>query len=196
MKLLELIVKNVKREDISKYAEFFIQKWFIDGYKIFQFASKPIIDPNSESLSVGAIGYLHSSSDIFGDDAATTIINREELMQAYDLVDQGYTLWFGGECPVDGSAIVDVVMRDYSHIETHFAKRVRWSEDGLSEDVIAYKFAETRPDEMTVITESSPSSPILCDLMRDISNSMPEMMAADMIELADYLIAQGWGKHE
>lgn len=194
MKLLELIINNVPREKIHPDANFFAQDWCNYGKKAAGFSERPSVVANEWDGE----NYINGSSlnlPILSEDAATTIITREELMRAYDLVEQGYTLCFGGDCPVDLSAIVDVVLRDYHHSETHFAKEVKWSEDGLSDDVIAYKVVEIENTQIEiakgVVTLFDAES-----LMRDISNSMPEMMAADMVELADYLIAQGWGKHE
>lgn len=75
--------------------------------------------------------------------------------------------------------------------------------------MVAYKISDVNPNELASpikdIEMKMPSEIKMYDnatisvvekLMRDISISMPEMMAADMVELADYLISQGWGKHE
>lgn len=197
MKLLELIVSKVKREDIPESANFFVQDWNKGSDVAISFTRKP---NNSESeLEWKGIGYLIGGLIRIGElseDAATTIITREELMRAYDLVEQGYTLWFGGDCPVAPGVKVEAVTNCGTKT-TDFGNFWDWNVNNIGTYIIAYKVADIKSDEKPAIIETyNPSSTILCDLMRDISTSMPEMMAADMVELADYLIAQGWGKHE
>ena len=107
MKVIETIVTTVPREEISPIAEFFVQDW--DDGLLCQYISEPYA---GDVYWLGA-GYGGSfGCQKISEDASKAIITREELMKAYDLVDQGYTLWFGGECPAYDAEVVDVVFRD------------------------------------------------------------------------------------
>lgn len=192
MRLLELIVKNVNREDVNDRANFFVQDWKSKIPKVDSFISKPNSDSGIEWRGQGFLSTYSLILTEIAEDAATTIITREELMRAYNMVDDGFTLWFGGESPVDDGVIFDVVYSNGDIRNFCVSGDVSWSDQ-----IIAYKIAYVKPNEQSSIIDlTSPSSPIICDLMRDITKTVPEMMAADVIELADYLIAQGWGKHE
>lgn len=46
---------------------------------------------------------------LIADDWQTAIVTKEQYDNACKLVDDGYTLWFGGECPVQGDAMLDMV---------------------------------------------------------------------------------------
>ena len=90
------------------------------------------------------------SCQIVASDAAETVVTREELMRAYDLVEQGYTLWFGGECPVGDGVIVDVVFRLInSPVGTDDGSFYRWSKKDVSTDIIAYRISQLNNKEAT-----------------------------------------------
>lgn len=192
MNLLELIVSKVKRENINHDAKYFAQdSGGTNPNGIYCHERKP----SPRGLFWIGIGEGIAKDIPLSEDSVTTIITREELMRAYDLVEQGYTLWFGGECPVNDNEIISIQMRGGNFLLSVTNEYLDWSIDDCDDDIIAYKVVEIENTQIEVakgeVTIFDAES-----LMRDISKSMPEMMAADMVELADYLIAQGWGKHE
>ena len=76
------------------------------------------------------------------DDWQTAIVTKEQYDNACKLVDDGYTLWFGGECPVNTREKVRVVLDGETmdgHDDFNRASDWRWEwEDGLT-NIIAYK---------------------------------------------------------
>lgn len=76
------------------------------------------------------------------DDWQTAIVTKGQYDNACKLVDDGYTLWFGGECPVHPREKVQVVLDGESldgHDDFNRASDWRWEwEDGLT-NIIAYK---------------------------------------------------------
>lgn len=70
------------------------------------------------------------------------VVTKEQYDNACKLVDDGYTLWFGGECPVNSREKVRVVLDDDSqdgHDDFNRASDWRWEwVDGLT-NIIAYK---------------------------------------------------------
>lgn len=76
------------------------------------------------------------------DDWQTAIVTKEQYDSACKLVDDGYTLWFGGECPVPADSKVTVVMDGSYSNNSDFVRASDWRwewEDGLT-NIIAYKF--------------------------------------------------------
>lgn len=94
------------------------------------------------------------------DDWQTAIVTKGQYDNACKLVDDGYTLWFGGECPVHPREKVQVVLDGESldgHDDFNRASDWRWEwEDGLT-NIIAYKVAVAKPDgsdeELSVVYE-------------------------------------------
>ena len=147
MKVIETFVTSVPRNEIHPDAEFFTQDR--DDGSFSQFSEEP--------STKGYYWYGNRYEGSLGrnsvsDAADRTIITREELMKAYDLVDQGYTLWFGGDCPVEKGVFVDVIYRngtvstslpaneDYS--TERDASIAFWRNDENSNDIIAYRLSE------------------------------------------------------
>lgn len=132
MKLLELLVK----ERI---------KWPSTGSELAQDDVGRIIVPNHPLRM--EMSSLPEGLPI-ADDQQTAIVTKEQYDNACKLVDNGYTLWFGGECPVDGDIHVDVWVSTGKKGEAPYftAKHWRWEwEDGL-DNIIAYKVAVAKPD--------------------------------------------------
>lgn len=72
------------------------------------------------------------------DDWQTAIVTKEQYDNACKLVDDGYTLWFGGECPVQGNTIVDVRLST-GHTQYSTAGDWDWEwKDGMAH-IIAYR---------------------------------------------------------
>ena len=92
MKLIDLIVKEVKREDIMTMAQFFVQDWHNDSHVAICFTRRP--NNKDYPLEWRGIGYLISGVMEIGclaEDASSVIITRDELMQAYDAADKKST---------------------------------------------------------------------------------------------------------
>lgn len=193
MKLLELIVKNVNREKIHHDAKYFMQDVTTKDVKFSRLEGKPDFSTyygkwyrGKVKTSDDNLGYLPLSED-----AATTIITREELMRAYDLVEQGYTLWFGGDCPVGDGVIVEVAMKDESLTEVKESESCRWDHYGSNGDIIAYRVnSEKNHDVITEINDKDFS----IDIINLISSVAPKISVSDAIEIANSLIDEGYHK--
>ena len=89
MRVIETFVKHVPREKLPADAKWFMQDG--DG----ELKSSP---ENGKPYYVSRVWMREKSRGaIFNtvrvsSDAAETVVTREELMRAYDLVEQGYTL--------------------------------------------------------------------------------------------------------
>lgn len=142
MKLLELVIENIERKDIHLETKFLAQ----NQYSLVQFSARPSLEGECWSNDNYIVLQLTPCTQVknlkLADDALTTIITREELMRAYDLVEQGYTLWFGGDCPLEDGVEVEVWLRDYSNTELHLAGNLLWEHYSLAEDIVAYKLVE------------------------------------------------------
>lgn len=155
MRVIETIVKTVPQEEIDPLAEFFTQDW--DDGLLAQYRDKP--HPRSGWWDgdnyEGSLGKEYVSAD-----ASTAVITREELMKAYDLVEQGYTLWFGGDCPVEKGVFVDVIYRngivstnlpanEFYHTQRD-ASIAFWRNDKHIYDIIAYRLSETEAKPLSL----------------------------------------------
>ena len=143
MRVIETFVTSVPREKIPAYAKWFMQSINNGVLLISDGEVKPVNIGNiwnfqGAGLRVKCLGEAPLSTD-----AAETVVTREELMRAYDLVEQGYTLWFGGECPVEKGKLVDVAFRHYGESES---EDDGWSyglgDRGLNYDIIAYRLSQ------------------------------------------------------
>lgn len=93
------------------------------------------------------------------DDWQTVIVTKEQYDNACKLVDDGYTLWFGGECPVNHDTLVDLAFDDNADIDSaRPAFHYDWKNQSPP-NIIAYKIAITKPDgsdeELSVVYEPS-----------------------------------------
>lgn len=69
------------------------------------------------------------------------VVTKEQYDNACKLVDDGYTLWFGGECPVNHDTLVDLAFDDNADIDSaRPAFHYDWKNQG-SPNIIAYKVA-------------------------------------------------------
>ena len=152
MRVIETFITYVPRENIRRSANYFVQDSSNhNGHYLSQHSHEP-------AHQEGFHGCWYSEGYISGTqvkaplstDAAETVVTREELMRAYDLVEQGYTLWFGGECPVGDGVIVDVVFRLInSPVGTDDGSFYRWSKKDVSTDIIAYRISQLNNKEAT-----------------------------------------------
>lgn len=97
MRVIETFVTSVPREKIPADAKWFMQDVHTENIKFSRFDEKPTISIHHNQWFRGPIlgGDDNFGSYPLSTDAAETVVTREELMRAYDLVEQGYTLWFG-----------------------------------------------------------------------------------------------------
>ena len=143
MKLIELIVKHVSRSVISPDAKWFMQDSRSRKIKFSTLSEKPELATNGAMWYRGSV---NMSDCVLGEfepatDAEETVLTREELMRAYDLVEQGYTLWFGGDCPVAEDDLISIFMRKNALLENVTTQFVDWSHDNDSDDIIAYRLS-------------------------------------------------------
>lgn len=145
MKLLELLVKErIGSNMTSPWVNF---KQLDTGELLITRGAVTIKIEGTEGLPVA-------------DDCQTAIVTKEQYDNACKLVDDGYTLWFGGECPVHPREKVRVVLNEGTQSDPDdctAASNWRWEwEDGLT-NIIAYKVAVTKPDgsdeELAVVYE-------------------------------------------
>ena len=175
MKLIETWVQNVQREEIPADAKWFVQDRDDGLLKFSRFDKKPTGGNNSWYR-----GTVRAVTDSFGKfevstDAAETVVTREELMRAYDLVEQGYTLWFGGGCPVHPSDKVDHVCKSNYKGENTLARLLAWG-DGM---IIAYRLSQT--------ADKAPDFVPFHDALAEVDASVPKV--GDVIEVNTKL----WG---
>lgn len=106
MKLLELLVKE--RIEWHPEALCYTQDECRSAcaYKI----TDPILEPDLRRVWTheGMVTGHHFLLKERADDWQTAIVTKEQYDNACKLVDGGYTLWFGGECPVKANEAVEV----------------------------------------------------------------------------------------
>ena len=178
MKLLELIVKNVSREELPEE---------YSGFGVFGVHDDKYVcgSQNGMNWNINHFRRIAQLAEI-GD-----FVTREDLMRAYDLVEQGYTLWFGGECPVDDGVVVDVVFRDGSNDSEENVEYCTWKQPGDDDDIIAYRVIGTQGRKGEGGGDSLSSSN---ELIRLISSVAPNITLSDALEIADTLIDAGYHK--
>lgn len=138
MKLLELLVK----ERIEWHPEALCYTQDEAGYCGPFKIDSPSIQTNNQWSSRGMIIRASIASLPIADDWQTAIVTKEQYDNACKLVDEGYILWFGGECPVNMSAHVEVVLcGDDLDGRDNFKRASDWRwewEEGLT-NIIAWR---------------------------------------------------------
>ncbi|WPH65989.1 hypothetical protein Mulvp2_42 [Enterobacter phage Mulvp2] len=143
MKLLELLVKE--RIEWHPEALCYTQDGNLETYGYSDTSLE--LDEEWEEWSVEKmIDCTGGTLDELADDWETAIVTKEQYDNACKLVDDGYTLWFGGECPVNAHEVVEVVFDVSREGETHQteASYVNWQKEAAS--IIAYKVINSKPD--------------------------------------------------
>lgn len=85
------------------------------------------------------------------DDWQTAIVTKDQYDNACKLVDDGYTLWFGGECPVQGDSIVSVAWLyndQCGKFENMIASDFNWAKPDAT---LAYKVVGEKPVSIEII---------------------------------------------
>lgn len=149
MKLLELLVK----ERIEWHPEALCYTQDSDDRKIFGYL---ISNPDYlKDMSIWTHRNVVCGTAVempeLADDWQTAIVTKEQYDNACKLVDDGYTLWFGGECPVQGDAILDMVWIHNGaagDLKPVMASDFPWAE---SADLIAYKVIGEKPVSIEII---------------------------------------------
>lgn len=167
MRVIETFVKYVPREAIPTDAKWFMQD---DSGEL---KSSPFEREPESYNGWWCRGSISSGNDVFGNhklatDAAETVVTREELMKAYDLVEQGDTLWFGGDCPAEKGTLADVIYRNGDenlHVEAGVSpcntgsipekNASDWGSYGFSNDIIAHRLSEggTKLEDLAPLSE-------------------------------------------
>lgn len=152
MKLIDLLVKELpKRGGFPEGANECVQD--SDGtVKFF----------DSDSLSFGGYGwsgsergkfYCKNEDKIIGlnlsCDYNSSIVTREQY-EAAIAENEGWIEWSGGECPVDGDAIVEVKYRWHNHRQysNDRAGDFIWLHTGGDGDIIAYRLQQPGIDSL------------------------------------------------
>lgn len=152
MKLLELLVK----ERIEWHPEALYYTQDSDDMRVYPFKTeKPRLE-GKMWYDEGTISRYINMPEL-ADDWQTAIVTKEQYDNACKLVDDGYTLWFGGECPVNHDSLVDLAFDDNAGIDSaQPAFHYDWKNQSPP-NIIAYKVAITKPDgsdeELSVVYE-------------------------------------------
>lgn len=145
MKLLELLVKN----RIKWHPEALCYTQDSDDRKIFGYLiSNPdyLKDMSMWTHRNVVCGTAVEMPEL-ADDWQTAIVTKEQYDNACKLVDDGYTLWFGGKCPVNHDTLVDLAFDDNADIDSaRPAFHYDWKNQSPP-NIIAYKVAITKPDD-------------------------------------------------
>lgn len=104
MKLLELLVK----ERIEWHPEALCYTQDADNMSVYPYETEKPTLKGDIWLASGVIPGHPVEMPILADDWQTAIVTKEQYDNACKLVDDGYTLWFGGECPVPAHEVVEV----------------------------------------------------------------------------------------
>ena len=142
MKLLELLVN----ERIEWHPEALCYTQDSDDMRVYPYTTNK---PDLQGVYWGSADVISGHSvtmSELADDWQTAIVTKEQYDNACKLVDDGYTLWFGGECPVPSHEVVEVVFDVSREGETHQteASYVNWQKEVAS--IIAYKLINSKPD--------------------------------------------------
>lgn len=88
------------------------------------------------------------------DDWITDVVTKQQYESALAasksvVGHDGWIQWAGGECPVDGDAIVEVKFRNPSQYQFNNDRAVdfNWSHDGFGGDIIAYRLRKPTKSE-------------------------------------------------
>lgn len=104
MKLLELLVK----ERIEWHPEALCYTQDSDDMRVYPYTTNK---PDLQGVYWGSADVISGRGvemPELADDWQTAIVTKEQYDNACKLVDCGYTLWFGGECPVKANEAVEV----------------------------------------------------------------------------------------
>ncbi len=99
---------------MTKHKHYYAIRAYADGWKI---------ELNS------FVGWGPTSSPVFYEDREYRVIPDKD----------GWLPWYGGECPVDGTAFVDVRYKHCLVNEADYAHIIRWKHLDIAGDVIAYR---------------------------------------------------------
>ena len=147
---------------------------------------------------------------------AALAANKEPLKFSGD---DGWTLWQGGECPVDGDAIVEVRYRKTNpyQFNNDRAGDFTWSHHGIDGDIIAYRLQqphEVKTAGIDVQRDAVKSNDAQLEadlndcigqgiqadenasnaLLVDMARAGTDVSLITVYDLADFLIAQGYRK--
>ena len=155
MRVIEMFVTFVPRERIPADAKWFMQDGD-DGLLKCSKGKMPEKKYSRVPFWWDRGSYSHDSDYRFGNynlasDASEIVVTREELMRAYDLTELGYTLWFGGECPVGAGIQVDYMCEGGFLGCAAPAYRVNWSKVNHKVNVIAYQISRDYAENGEVI---------------------------------------------
>lgn len=168
------------------------------------------------------VDYKFTASDL-SSDYATAIITRDQYEAALAAIptadEYGWIQWAGGECPVDGDAIVEVRYRKTNpyQFNNDRAGDFTWSHHGIDGDIIAYRLQqphEVKTAGIDVQRDAVKSNDAQLEadlndcigqgiqadenarnaLLVDMAHAGTDVSLIVAYDLADFLIAQGYRK--
>ena len=115
----------------------------------FGYAEKPYLKRNIwlANNGTGHADVRIKRYDTVADDWDTAIITREQYEAALAAKNDGWIEWDGGECPVDGREMVDVIFGRGGKMSPNIADCWRWSHEGTDSDIIAYRLHQPQKVE-------------------------------------------------
>lgn len=139
MKLIDLLVKELpKRGGWPANISYIAQD---EESATWGFRYKPEKDSDDEWMDFSDSGYEIRIGYIGdADDCNTSVVSRKQYESALE-ASEGWINWYGGECPVDSDAIVEVKCRHPSSYQFNNdrAGDFDWAYTGRSSDIIAYR---------------------------------------------------------
>lgn len=134
MKLIELIIKHVPRDEIPSRANFFVQD--VTG-SVWGISNNPCKNADGGWVVVkGTFGNLCNIP--LAEDARIAVVTREQLEYLWYLQDHGYTLVFDGSNPFQNPTddLVDVIPFNFGPSQILHPRNVLWK------NVTAYRIVK------------------------------------------------------
>lgn len=150
MKLLELLVK----ERIEWHPEALCYTQDSDDMRVYPYTTNK---PDLQGVYWGSADVISGRGvemPELADDWQTAIVTKEQYDNACKLVDDGYTLWFGGECPVPAHEVVEVVFETGKTLIQR-SDLCEWLYPATLHKIVAYKVINSKPngsdEELSVV---------------------------------------------
>ena len=132
------------------------------------------------------------------------VLSREEYYQAYPKADaDGWIVWKGGECPVDGDSIVDVEFNfSAGRTVSGAAKGLSWRHEWKYSNIIKYRLhkPEVKPEFCESVTHGIPEQESIDGLCAKVTeeNKHQHVDAKQTIEqlAADYRNAKDYAERK
>lgn len=104
----------------------------------------------------------------------------------------GFTKWNGGDCPIDGNTVVQVLFRDGRVGQGSFTSSYSWSHIGAISDIVAYRELMGRVDQDAPFPFDDPAA---IDAVADAEKVKLNAQHKATLEKESALKAQEGGSH-